>query len=359
MKYKKLLIAFLLISIFIFSSFNVFAEVNEEKREKARIHCQKAGELIKEDNWSGALNEAKAAASADPDYPGGHLLMAIVYVRQGELDLAEEKLKKTKELDPEMPEIYTYLGKVYYYRDNLDKALENYKIAVKKGTQEVLAYQDMGNIYYQQSRDLANSGGSQMDASSKMSLSIDNYKKAIEIEPNNSELHNSLGMALYAAGQLGNAFGEYKKAVELDKDNASAYSNLGEYYFYEKQDFQSAKDAYNKAITLYSEDISSSSYTERDLEAKRLELALCHFGLGSIYNYEENASKALNEFNEVLKIDSDNPMAHVGLASSYELQGNTDKAVEHFKKALDLAIEQNNTQLIAALEDKLKRMGVY
>lgn len=357
MAIKKILIFSFIISFFIFYSFQVFAASTDEQKEKARVHCYNAGEFIKENKWGDALNEAKSAIADDPEYAGGHLLLGIIYVRQGELDLAEEKLNKTKELDPDIPEVYTYLGKVYYYREKLDKALEYYKIAVKKGEQEVLAYQDMGNIYYQQSREISASGGSQADAGEKMSLSIDSYKKALEIEPNNSELHNSLGLAYYAGGQPGNAFGEYKKAVELDKNNSSAYSNLGEYYFNDKKDYQSAKDAYNAALSAYSKEISSGAFTDRDLKAKKLEMALCHFGLGSIYNFEGNADKALAEFNEVLKIDSENAMAHVGLASSYELKGNNDKAAEHFKKALTLATEQNNTQLKAALEDKLQRMG--
>jgi len=348
-----------IIFLVIFSLFSsvAFCKSNEAQIEKARIACQNAGEFIKKNDWKNALSEAKKAVEAAPDYAGGHLLCGIINVKTGELETAEKELKKTIELDPEIPESYTYMGKIYYYRDKLDKALEYYKKAVSKGTQEVLAYQDMGNIYYQKSRDIINSGGKKGEGEEKMSLAIENYKKAIKIDQKNSELHNLLGAAYYFIGQTGNALGEYEKAIELDKKNAAAYSNLGEYYLYQKKDFAKSTECYQTAIKLYGNEISSSNFSGKELKAKKLELALCHFGLGSIYNFQNKAEESIKEFNEVLKTDKDNAQAYVGLASSYELKGDKNKAVEYFKKALKLATDQKNEKLKKALEDKLKRMG--
>ena len=115
----------------------IFSKGNGGQIETARIHSQKAGEYIKENNWNAALGEAKKAVQADPKYAAGHLLLGIIYVKLGQLDPAEKELKATMDLDSNIPEAYTYMGKVYYYRENLDKALEYYKKAVSKGTQEV------------------------------------------------------------------------------------------------------------------------------------------------------------------------------------------------------------------------------
>ncbi len=330
----------------------------DSQREKARVHAQKAGEYIKENNWSSALDEAKKSIKSDNKYPEGYLLLGIIYVKLGELDNAEKQLKKAIELNPDIAEAYTYMGKVYYYRDKLDKALEYYKKAVAKGKQELLAYQDMGHIYYQKSREALNSSGNKTEANEKMSLAVDCYKKALQIDPKNSELHNFLGAAYYYTGKTGNALGEYEKAIELDKKNASAYSNLGEYYFREKKDFPKATEAYKTAIDLYTKQLSGKSgFNQKEIKAKQLELALCHYGLGYIYNVQGKASPAIEQFNKVLKLDASNAEAYVGLASSFELAGDKQKAIEYFKKALKIAKEQNNTALKNALEAKLKKMG--
>ncbi len=330
----------------------------DSQREEARIHAQKAGEFIKENNWSSALEEAKKSVKADSKYPEGHLLLGIIYVKLGELDNAEKQLKNTMDLNSDIAEAYTYMGKVYYYRDKLDKALEYYKKAVAKGKEEVLAYQDMGHIYYQKSREALNSSGNKAEANEKMSLAVDCYKKALQIDPKNSELHNFLGAAYYYTGKTGNALGEYEKAIELDKKNASAYSNLGEYYFREKKDFPKATEAYKTAIDLYTKELSGKSgFNQKEIKAKQLELALCHYGLGYIYNVQGQASPAIEQFNKVLKFDANNAEAYVGLASSFELAGDKQKAIEYFKKALKIAKEQNNTALKNALEAKLKKMG--
>ena len=356
MKKHRVLIFGLIIVILATFSVQVFAQSSDEQTEKARICCQKAGEYIKEDKWGAALEEAKKAIQADPNYPGGHLLLGVIYVNRGELDLAEENLKKTVELDPEIPDSYTYLGRVYYYREKLDKALEYYQKAISKGTAEVIAYQDMGHIYYQKSREIINSGGSENDASGKMSLAIDSYKKAIEIKPDDSELHNALGAAYYSMGKSGNALGEYNKAIELDENNASAYSNLGEYYLNIKGDFPQAIESYKKAIKLYSQEISTASLSQKDMDAKKLEKSLCHYGLGTIYNFQGKADPAIEQFNEVMNLSPDNLMAYVGLASSYELKGDKTNTVKYFEKALEIATAQNNMQFKAAIEDKLKRI---
>ncbi len=353
---RNFFIPFLVLSILVLSGAMIFAQSSDSATEKARVCCQKAGEYIKEDKWGAALEEAKKAVDADGNYPGGHLLMGAIYVHSGDLDLAEKSLKKTIELDPEIPDTYTWMGRIYYLRDNLDKALEYYKKAVSKGTQEVIAYQDMGHIYYTKSREIVNSGGSQAEADQNMALAVDYYKKALEIKPKDSELHNLLGAAYYYTGKTGNALGEYEKAIELDGNNASAHSNLGEYYFNVKKDYAKALEVYQKAIKLYSQEISGSTLSSKDLKAKKFEMALCHYGMGSIYNFQGKADKAIEQFNEVVKLDPNNLRGYVGLASSYELKGNKEKTVEYFEKALKLAIEQNDLQFKAAIEDKLKRI---
>jgi tetratricopeptide (TPR) repeat protein len=56
---------------------------------------------------------------------------------------------------------------------------------------------------------------------------VENYKRALRIEPNNAETYNSLGIALRALERLDEAVESYRKAVDLEPDFCGAYNNLG------------------------------------------------------------------------------------------------------------------------------------
>lgn len=53
------------------------------------------------------------------------------------------------------------------------------------------------------------------------------YKKAFELDPNDSAANNGLGLLYYDKNRLSEAEELYRKAIQLDPNNSNAHNNLG------------------------------------------------------------------------------------------------------------------------------------
>ena len=56
---------------------------------------------------------------------------------------------------------------------------------------------------------------------------IEEYDKAIELDPNDPDYHNNKGVALYELHRYEEAIEEFDKAIELDPSNPSYYYYKG------------------------------------------------------------------------------------------------------------------------------------
>jgi hypothetical protein len=69
--------------------------------------------------------------------------------------------------------------------------------------------------------------GFALDQVGRPDEAITHYQKALEIEPENPEAHMNLGIALAGTGKLDQAITHYQKALELDPESPATHSNLG------------------------------------------------------------------------------------------------------------------------------------
>ena len=60
----------------------------------------------------------------------------------------------------------------------------------------------------------------------KTADAAEEYKRAIQIEPNNADMHNFLGVALVQLGKIDKAIEHFKKALELSPQYEAAQINL-------------------------------------------------------------------------------------------------------------------------------------
>jgi tetratricopeptide (TPR) repeat protein len=79
------------------------------------------------------------------------------------------------------------------------------------GDENVLAHINLGLALKQQER---------------LDDAIAQYRRALEIRPDNAEGHNKLGVALALQGKLEEALAEFTLAVKFDPDNAGFRANL-------------------------------------------------------------------------------------------------------------------------------------
>ncbi len=62
--------------------------------------------------------------------------------------------------------------------------------------------------------------------------------------------------------------------------------------------------------------------------------AAYHFGMGVFHQKNNEIEKAVEEYNNVIKLDPDNAEVHINLGVIYKDKGDLDKAVEEYEKAL-------------------------
>ena len=83
----------------------------------------------------------------------------------------------------------------------------------------------------------------------KNEQAIENYKKAVELNPNEAVNYNNLGNAYRKIGLLQKAEELLNKAINLNPNLADAYSNLG-HVTYDMKDIEKSIYNYIKAFKL-------------------------------------------------------------------------------------------------------------
>jgi PGF-CTERM protein len=80
-------------------------------------------------------------------------------------------------------------------------------------------------------------------------MAIEDFNKAIELDPNNAGAYSNRGVAYDDLKQYERAVEDHNKAIKLNPNCAVAYANRGAAYDHLKQ-YEKAIEDYNKAIEL-------------------------------------------------------------------------------------------------------------
>ena len=64
----------------------------------------------------------------------------------------------------------------------------------------------------------------------KLDEAIENYRKALEIDPNYQDALHGVGMALFNSGRVDEAIATAKKLIEIDKDDILAHTSLSMFF---------------------------------------------------------------------------------------------------------------------------------
>jgi tetratricopeptide (TPR) repeat protein len=64
----------------------------------------------------------------------------------------------------------------------------------------------------------------------KLDEAIENYQKALEIDPNYQDALHGLGMALFNRGRVDEAVATAKRLIEIDKEDILAHTSLSMFY---------------------------------------------------------------------------------------------------------------------------------
>jgi tetratricopeptide (TPR) repeat protein len=286
------------------------------------------------------LEKALTIASS---YKEAHVLLADVYRKRGEKDIAETAYRKIERLpkkldlkDPVFNQMvdegvssfwYQVRGDNYLNSGNLNKAVLEFKKVIEIKPHPSF-YNNLGNVYEKQK---------------KYQLAINHYQLALEMDSLNTDAMNNLGVVYFKIGDINQAIDFVQKSIEINPETKDGYLNLGTFY---KQLNQRSKSIqyFKQGNTLAPDDL--------------------RFAYQLSWLLSSSPEKHLRDGNEALRLaefvcDQSNyntPSTLDLLSAAYAESGRFDRARENATKAYELAIKSGNNQLA---KDIYKRFKLY
>jgi superkiller protein 3 len=192
-----------------------------------------------------ASAQFRASSQLDPTFPDAYKALGDLFLTAPRrlFDQAEEAYGKAIDLRPFYAEAYVGLGDAKAAKGNVDGAIGAYQKALIHNPLSGKVYASLGKIYY-----------------SEKNLyyeSVQAYKKAVDLDPVNTEARMGLAEVYEDKGLYPEAIAEYKKVVELDPRNTGALYNLA--VVYEKVDPKESIALWERYIQL-----AGSQPTEKD-----------------------------------------------------------------------------------------------
>jgi protein O-GlcNAc transferase len=145
-----------------------------------------------------------------------HNLMesAIEQYQKGELQNSERLFKNILAIQPNDINALNFLGVISFQCQNYDSAIEYIQKVTEIAPNDPLnffAYNIMGESFLKKG---------QLDDA------INNYQKALELNPSSAEVYHSLGNAFRDKQNYTKALACYQKVTEIDPNNSLVYNNL-------------------------------------------------------------------------------------------------------------------------------------
>jgi tetratricopeptide (TPR) repeat protein len=203
---------------------------------------------------------------------------------------------------------------------------------------------------------------------------LDQWTKAVELDPADGKARYHLAYALDKQGQLEQAIEQYRKSVELDPTNASAYSSLAVALTRAGNQAESIAAA-KQALALNPKDVITegnlaaslleSGQTDEALEhiRKALELdpdfADAHNMLGIVLARAGRLDEAVTQLEKAVAFAPDSPDYRFNLARFLAARHNFAEALPQFEKAVELSggNEPLSLEMLASVYAELGRFS--
>jgi tetratricopeptide (TPR) repeat protein len=197
--------------------------------------------------------------------------------------------------------------------------------------------------------------GGFLQENGRLSEALVQYREAVRLYPDNSEVHDDLGCVLAREGKASEAISEYQEAIRLSPDNAKAHNDLG--YAYSKlpdrlddamAEYRAAVDADPNFIRALDNlgnayDAILRQYPQAQAEYEEaLRIAphdrMTHENLGFLKaNVLSDFDGAVREYSSVTDAFPQDPAAHATLAGVLATAGRFPEAAAEYGKAAQFA----------------------
>jgi tetratricopeptide (TPR) repeat protein/S1-C subfamily serine protease len=308
------------------------------------------------ENYEQALTVINQAISLVPNNPNHYNEKSSVLSRLKRYDEGLAAITQAIELAPRAV-WYGNRGNLYRDQQKYKLALDDYNKAIELNPNHAGAYYNRGLLYSDQK---------------KYDLALSDYDKAIEINPNYAEAYVNRGVLYRLQEKYELALADYDKAIELNPNDAVAYYNRGNLYK-NLQKYDLALSDYSKAIDInpnYANAYNNRGVLYRLQEKYELaladydkaidinhDLAEAYFGRGILYYHQKKYELALADLTQVIDINPNLAQAYLGRGLLYAILRQTEKAKIDLQQAAILFRQQNNMAAYEQVMQILQQLG--
>jgi len=279
-----------------------------------------------------AVYSYKRAVDENDRSPFLRTRLAMVLLKQGEIEGAELQVNRAISIDDKYLDAYSILGKIFIIKSDFKQAIENFEKIIELDNKKEDANLDLCNVYLEQK---------------KYDTAVKTLGKLIKVNPSNALAYYYLGRTYSEINKLDRAKHNYKKVIEIKPLFVSAYKAVGlieEFqgnykeavrYFKKALDLEIGNDnlrGHIAQIYIELEDYIAAFTELKVLSENNPENVSLKIKMGLVLLKLSRLKEAISLFNTVLKKQPESERVRYYLAGTYFQKKKYDLAMEHFSK---------------------------
>ena len=318
-----------------------------------------------------------SALKLDDSYAPAHVHYARALLRLGRQDEARGHFERASLLDPNGSHAELGLGQIALASGDYASARQHLELALQRNPRHAEAHLALAKVLM--ARGEAGQARVHADAVRELpnETPMDDPRSARFVEPAGAQAHMEVAQQLWKLDKLDEAAEQYRQAIQSDPNLALAHFNLGT-LLAKQGKLEEAEASLRQAVQLDPDDeeaqrgLASVLYLrgKMDEAAEHLRTALnrkpadteLRYNLGTMLAMRGDLPGATEQLSEVVRLRPDHAEARVNLAAALAKQGKTDQAVAQYREALqrqpdharahkglaDLLLEQGDTRKAVA-----------
>ncbi|HEX3376364.1 MAG TPA: tetratricopeptide repeat protein, partial [Candidatus Acidoferrales bacterium] len=334
------------------------------RRLLARIYVRTLGDLSntsgQRDTIARAVEQYREIIRLDPNDSDAELWLARLYRLQNEQEKAETVLRALLAREPANESGVEQLTQLLLDEGKSQEAVTSLQAILQRAPTPRL-WELLGDAY-NQIHDLPNAEQA--------------YRKASESQPGDLNHHKELAQTLLAEEKFPEALEQYQGLTEMDADDADNYLRIAEIYrqmkqldkaeqnillakqrspnnleviYYEATIYED-QGRIDDSIRVLSEAVTAVKTESEFAPSRRRTLAILYQQLGQLYREASNYTAAVNTFEEMLRLGTDEDRrARILIVDTYRDARDMPKALDAAHKAVETYPKDRSIRIAQAL----------
>jgi len=276
-----------------------------------------------------AVEQFAAAVSLEPEFVPALIHLANVEIDENRLDRAEPLLERAHEIDPMSAPVLIGLGKVASGRRDYAAAVEYFEEALRLAPDATEIHYPLG-LAYRGLGEQEKAERHMLQRGTKRAPIDDPLMATLETLATGWRIHQNRGTTLFQKGSYDLALEEFRRAVELAPDEPIARNNLGS-ALTALGDFEGAEREYRAALDIDPAD------------------SMAHFNLGTLRARASRDTEAIEHYRSALESNPDYLKARFNLANALCRAGEFEDAAAQYGRVVERDERNGSARLGEAL----------